>query len=56
MASLIKSRQRVIDHVEVFTLPEIVEAMLNPRAPESQILGSYREYPPMTFQELADGA
>ncbi|MDR2565905.1 MAG: N-6 DNA methylase [Bifidobacteriaceae bacterium] len=29
MASLIKSRKRVIDHGEVFTPPEIVEAMLD---------------------------
>ncbi len=55
MASLIKSRQRVIDHGEVFTLPEIVEVMFNSRAPESQILDSHRGYPPMTIQELTDG-
>ena len=40
MASLIKSRQRVIDHGEVFTPPGIVEAMLDLVKSESERIDS----------------
>jgi hypothetical protein len=40
VASLIKSRQRVIDHGEVFTPPEIVDAMLDLVKTESERIDS----------------
>jgi len=40
MADLIKSRQRVIDHGEVFTPPEIVDAMLDLVKTESERIDS----------------
>lgn len=40
MASLIKSRQRVVDHGEVFTPPEIVAAMLDLVKNESERIDS----------------